>query len=489
MASSPMLVEETRDAGTVSPPTSLLRLPNELLLEIASHLAGAGLYNLALTSQRLKPIAQGELHQSIRINEYDDMSSSRIAMLARTLVHRPDLARQVIHLDLDLIRGKVRVDWIIGMFLAAESTSPARVLERMTVRLENTRIAGFILTHLENVKTLSLAPPGQGENNVGCIRELFGEGFQADLAVRDLTRVTGLAKLQQFHLRCHALEWEWCKLPCLKELRLGKDCFIGDYSTHTGSSKIETLTLDCFLDVFMWGRTPYRRHLPAFLGCLPMLTKLCIHLLNAWHEFDDIDFSTGSSFAGLINALNPIAPTLEYLCIADPENDWHNFQEYILPVSTLVQFKCLKYLEIPQVFLFRDPPNGTSLRQFLAPSIVDLTLHWTSAGAIEWLETIPGDKSYFTNLKHISLVPRPFGRPGYEKFRTFSMIPQDPYGDGYGNYKYINHGIWRQLEVLGIHVTVRYYPNENRLDEEAEEDDPFVCELVALQKVVTLNME
>ena len=106
------IVNLTRSATNT---TQLGDLPNELLLNIAKHLRNGSQYvrrcqrdlcNLTLTAKKYRPVAQEALHYSVvirapaveiragEVRVAEPLDPSRIVLLCRTLLRRPDLARK-----------------------------------------------------------------------------------------------------------------------------------------------------------------------------------------------------------------------------------------------------------------------------------------------------------------------------------------------------------------------------------------------------------
>jgi hypothetical protein len=72
-------------------PDFFMQLPDELLLNVAHHMAAPDLVNLSLVSKRLGAIAQEALHSSPQ----DISGGSNLVSLSTTLIRRSDLARKV----------------------------------------------------------------------------------------------------------------------------------------------------------------------------------------------------------------------------------------------------------------------------------------------------------------------------------------------------------------------------------------------------------
>jgi hypothetical protein len=83
-------------------PDFLMQLPDELLLNVAHHMAAPDLVNLSLVSKRLGAIAQEALHSSPQ----DISGGSNLVSLSTTLIRRSDLARKVTKLTLMVGREK-----------------------------------------------------------------------------------------------------------------------------------------------------------------------------------------------------------------------------------------------------------------------------------------------------------------------------------------------------------------------------------------------
>ncbi|KAF2117911.1 hypothetical protein BDV96DRAFT_679806 [Lophiotrema nucula] len=88
---------------------SLNRLPDELILQIASHVresdndSSSGLFNLSLVSRKLRQVAQEVLYKSLWLTQPKGHNRMRVGQLIRTMIERPDLGESVLRLRIETI--------------------------------------------------------------------------------------------------------------------------------------------------------------------------------------------------------------------------------------------------------------------------------------------------------------------------------------------------------------------------------------------------
>lgn len=119
--------KSARNNASTRSRTSLMSLPDELLLNIASYLykpkveVCTYLCDLSLVCKRMAGVAQECLYCAPKINKSVDWRDySRTTMLARTLLRRPDLAHKLQRLQFEVSTRPVEFE--TGKFASCEST-------------------------------------------------------------------------------------------------------------------------------------------------------------------------------------------------------------------------------------------------------------------------------------------------------------------------------------------------------------------------------
>ena len=198
----------------------LIKLPDELLLKIASHLEHADLYELSLSSRQIRAIAQDVIFQSpsVLVDQKSFFQvQSKIARLAETIVQRPDLARKVQHLVLQPKDCRAYInscfDRILGGMLPMHTP-----LRRRTIFREEVEVVDHILSSLSNLKSLRLdlfkkrntpkvtcitpLPP------IGCWMGVVSLALRSRLDGNSLSLITGLQNLRLLHLGGTYVPWD-----------------------------------------------------------------------------------------------------------------------------------------------------------------------------------------------------------------------------------------------------------------------------------------
>ncbi|KAF1915766.1 hypothetical protein BDU57DRAFT_573072 [Ampelomyces quisqualis] len=242
-------------------------LPAELLLLCVSFLGPLDLRQLALASSWVRPAAENALYQSPIIdNWYSSRERYRTAVprlhaFARTLLHRPDLAKKVHGLSMTTAKH----DHESNQFLNLSSDGEAfQLLERIGqesmqwhARVEDWQArlrsgqghawAGLILALLPRLTYLSIETlssvglqhlntwdPARYAHNP--LEKLFGfiapSASPECLLPLDLSFIAGLRNLEHLSLNGAELDMAWFQLPDLRSLVLGPHCTRPDILKH-----------------------------------------------------------------------------------------------------------------------------------------------------------------------------------------------------------------------------------------------------------------
>ncbi|KAH4613188.1 hypothetical protein HBH82_016570 [Parastagonospora nodorum] len=130
----------------------IFTLPDELLLDIAHCLSTPDQCELSLVSKQIGTIAQEALYCAPSI-PYRSSPPSRIAMLAEVLARNAHLACKVQELDLKPHTRHVSVE--TTLFHPWDDTV-AESMQHLTVFMKESKIVGYILKHVPNLRHLLL---------------------------------------------------------------------------------------------------------------------------------------------------------------------------------------------------------------------------------------------------------------------------------------------------------------------------------------------
>jgi len=474
---TPKPLQATPNGTVLGDETAFLTmLPDELLLNIAERLTVPDLLQMSLVSKHIGAIAQEALYRYITlpyIQRLEARCRSPIAQLAETLVQRPELARKVRGLDLCPQMEEVSVDTKVAHMFSPWNEPPEQ-LQNFRMNMLEMQVAGKLLRMLINLKSLHITSmsgvcgtSASDLNPYAYVGNLAMRLFGPWSAKGDVSELLWLRRLEVLHIWGSSVDWAWCLLPRLKTLVLGHYCPLPSLGEFAKRSMIEDLEL-YLPTTLLLAADELHPNLPRFLGHLPKLTVLCIHLCDSQWDYHHNDVfpilsqNARGSFEALATALSPLAAMLEVLTISTCYHDVPNFFDHAFPLSTLAHFKCLRFLSIPHEAIAIDPTfqPPAPLRPLLPRNLQELHISWPYLSIVQSLEEIVLFPDSFPNLSTITLWPR------------------DDRGDGYETFVYRRHRVWEELGKLDIAVNIFYDKADYRADWDDEDYDPFVINVV-----------
>ncbi|KAH9860057.1 hypothetical protein IAQ61_011841 [Plenodomus lingam] len=368
---------------------AIFRLPEELLMLVASHLSDSGtpqhLKNFSLVSRKFRPAAQETLHTfanlSVSCGCHPKVNAA--LRLLRTLFNRPDLACKV-----RLLRFRTaRKD--ISQLYKSQDFELASLRDRSLLRLqelgygkshpwwrsiENTiesAFGGLLLLQLPNLVRLDFCVKDhhRGPPSSECVTGLFGSTCPpASLAYgwRGIKHLT-LGDTQM--LKC-GLELPSLTSLDLKTVSIGTVLRLNGPGCLQGTERLRKLAMTCsiqFADRPLKADIQLSNMFDA-LGC-QQLTELTILLINDGYHLDD-ELGTQLETGYFMDQLCSVEQTLESLSITFEPWDDEGELEWVLemciePKESLKHFTALKRLTIPQEFLFVS--SSLHLGQLPAP--------------------------------------------------------------------------------------------------------------------------
>jgi hypothetical protein len=447
----------------------LFTLPDELLLIVACSLPQLDLCRPSLVSKYIGSIAREALYRSPEILYQEpeipprSHDPPRVALLATTLTCRPELAQKVSVLRLEPRSTAVPVK--LSMF-GGVCSSVAGNMENFTLTMKETEIVGYVLRLIHNLQHLHLAIVNvQGHDlrdsmaYVGSsIQHVFGNGKPE---LEDLSKLSGLIKLQSLSLSCRRLQRAWFNLRHLKKFSVSRHCDLFDNEEAVGGGyQIKELEMERATHVLTteWDHSS-PRSISHFLSHFPLLEKLVLILCNTdnfspnYATFPTILCSWAwGNFDTLLANVHPVAPIIQHLIVLECDHDHDcdpvsSFLNYVTPFTTLVYFQNLCILELHHEALICV--NGTSrapVEALLPASLEQLKIYTPQLTILGLLEGFPPLRPHFANLTTIELWPR------------------NHHGDGYEAFYYRYHGVWYQLGAVGIEVAIFWHANDYNRD-------------------------
>lgn len=448
------------------PCDSLLRLPSELLLQIAEYLCRDSLYQLTLTCSCLCKIAEDCLYREIFIPKYGGWTDKRerisIFHLNRTLSESPRLGSIVKTLDIVIDSFHVEVPVTASGILPYARTISANT----TVRIRVPFVAGSLLLSMPAVETLSIAlrygnrgyPPYNYVHD--SFQELFGKEFDPEASNSILMNALGHVKSLNFEgLQFH---WVLAKLPSLEHLTLNRSCrILPDQSPLEVSASIKSLTLPCFSSVLIRGSERYKTCAP-FLQHLPFLQTVKIPIRDVPDNIDEeglegfemVNEQRQGSFSVLLEGLKCAASTLKVIDLGlDDDQARYDFLSYALPGGPFTPFWSLKVLKAPyEALLGPEDPSGLlghpPMEDVLPESLEVLEIHCPVLRILSWLYNFLWHRDRLPRLKRIVLHCRSDRGDSYVEF-------------AYHSYP---HPVFNGFRRAGISIELRYLNGDWQCD-------------------------
>jgi hypothetical protein len=430
--------------------TTLYNLPDELLLPILDDLDSQDLDSLSKTSRRFRGIAHEALHLEVIIIR----PLSKIPVLIRSMVERPDLAGRVRTLVLPIENGPL---WpTMGWHkLVRKATRRAISQEIVNVRWENNldsrfmpACVGLLLCLLLKLEELDLS--GSYNNRVdsmytiGLLKYRGGE-HQA---------LPGLQGLRSLKISMKDLDDDWsAALPNLSSLEV--DWTLEQHQPYPMSEPTEappavsSLTINCAAHVFSPNTARYRGF-TYFISQYTGITDFKLTYTNVPDPRDHIcktfpmpmdllrDCAECSPSAhALIERLKPLWPTLLSLDITtdDPANC--DRTKSIGAVSTLRHFSSLERLSIP--FWFLSPLGRPSWHivplgqgdpvQVLPSTLQFLTIYDPDMFVFALLVQIFKNRENFPELCEIVLESRDYSATQFDEINKGCGYPLSELSD------------------------------------------------------------
>ncbi|KAH6643819.1 hypothetical protein C7974DRAFT_467578 [Boeremia exigua] len=391
------------------------RLPRELLGSIVEFVPSRDLPVVARIGWVLRDVAEKRLYAVINIDyertaflHWKDATWS----LHRTLTRRPDIARAVKEVQIQLFNKDVIVDTDTSTLFAGD-----RVLSSAAkVSLNQIFIGGqILLQHLTNVDRLCVA-----------LRQSTTQSWHP-----------GLQKLTYLEFAGAEFHWVLAKLPCLQTLRLTRPCVIlHDGAVNEVNTSLKTLSIMARLEILQENSLNYATFSP-FLAHFPSLEELEVRVYDL--EVDSMRFAQTLGFQGtelnyttLINRINVVAAHLIKLDIGVYDDDGvhdiesNNFLLEVHPGPGFQQFKALKNLVVPyQCLLGRTSSSVDTLPSpatILPASLKSLQIDCPQIHLYDWLTRVETVQEQFPYLEKIT------------------VHCQGPHGDDYAEFCFVNHG-------------------------------------------------
>ena len=445
------------------------------------------LRSLALTSRRLHPIAQEILfHAPILYDLKLDYKTSSIVNFTRTLLERPELAKHV-----RTLRINVPSDYATPSIIGPPSASAifqgsTEVVEKLKMSIQTKMYwkkeldnfyprayCGVILALIPKLEQLYLAPSIKHDSGRELLPMLFGlEEFVCDIEVAqipglrnlshlkivteapfELPRLQLLSNLRSLDLSIEPiyLENSWINspgtyLPSIRHLRL--DCQIrkiGLAHKFFDDLQIVVRMFENLEDLHLYGEPPFYDH--------------AMDLYNAgWQSWYEAQLCE-KSYSALLANLAFVAPQIQTLELPrgfwtlpnimqprsagstihiDPE-DIHTGE-----VTDFRAFSTLKHLILPKTAIAHKRLWKTTLADplFTLPSSLNrITVYGADDELWLWVDVlIQNQHPYFSILDELELI---YGEPLYPKLAPEKL----------DELKKNNEKLWNKLVTSGIKVT------------------------------------
>ena len=449
----------------------LQNLPSETIASIATYLRQHDLARFALVCSKFQAPAEDKLYQSPLLEYRYAAPAPRyntlvfLRQFAVTLLRYPRLALKV--RELTMVTAKH--DGLVGAGVDSKCIDLAsKVVDSVALtslqwaaRAQNWKErlrmgdgnawGGLILALVPRLETLSIEilsrggmaglsswDPDRFASNP--TEKLFG--FLSDSAPPeallhlDLSVLPGLRNISELRFFGKELDANWCLLPNLQWLEVGRDCTRPDILRGCADSleplarpQVSYLTMEISTGLTLSnGLDQYGALRQHFLSpsTFPKLTSLRLCLTNV--RFDGYDDENNDPewngpegvileptytglFDDLLDRLGSIAATIQCLNFHAYSDMSAGFLSFIEPATDFTRFGSLRRLIVPQELLL-GPVYGISSRshtpltadKLLPPSLQNLTLNFATVQVFDWLDEVIHHKKYLASLCSIYLV-------------------------------------------------------------------------------------
>jgi hypothetical protein len=233
--------------------SSIFELPDELLLAVAQELSVTNLLNLALTSRRLRAIAQEVLVSAPVVPRSSNIFESHIGDLLRTLLQRPDLAAFVKNISLSPSVRYIEVDFSVSIDANGRYIFVPQPIG-LNIAMWEPRMAANILDLVPNVVDLEMTPRGSSHDSKWedswvpdtILQAIFQSRTNPDGNV-DLSDTQSFSSLKSLLVQTRIFESEWPGLPKLERLHLvewTQQLISDDVLAATSATKLTHLVLN-----------------------------------------------------------------------------------------------------------------------------------------------------------------------------------------------------------------------------------------------------
>jgi hypothetical protein len=445
------------------------------------------LRSLALTSRRLRPIAQEILfHAPILYDLKLDYRTSSIVKLTRTLLERPDLAKHVRKLRIN-VPSDYATPSIEGPPIAsAVSKGSVELVDKLEISLHTKMYwkneldnfyprayCGVILALIPKLERLHLAPSIKHDSGRELLPMLFGlEDFVHDIELAqipglrnlshlkavteapfELPRLQPLSNLKSLDLSIEPIYLEnfWIDspgtyLPSIRHLRL--DCRIrkiGLAHKFFDDLQIVVRMFENLEILHLYGEPPFYDHAMDLYNagwqswyetqlCEKSYSALLANLASVAPQIHSLELPRG--FWTLPNIMRP--GSIGSMTHVDPE-DIH-----IGEVTDFRSFSTLKHLILPKTAIAHKNLWKTTLADplfTLPPSLKCITIYGADDELWPWVNLIIENRHlHFSILNKIELID---GEPLYPKSAPEKLC----------EFKIDNEKLWNTLVASGISIT------------------------------------
>ncbi|KAF1851115.1 uncharacterized protein K460DRAFT_382619 [Cucurbitaria berberidis CBS 394.84] len=363
---------------------AIYRLPEELLLQIASQLPDSAtpehLKNMCLVSSKFRPAAQEALHNVARLHVSCGChpTVNTVVKLLRTLFNRPDLASKIRTLRFRTVRKNIAKLYHEQSFdltaLRIRCLSKLKELGYTNTHpwwssINNSvesAFAGVVLVLLPNLIHLDfwVKDHHRGPPSSECISGLFG-GMTAPEAIRQGWKsVRHLTSGDTHMLKCD-IEFDGLTTLDLKTISIGTVLRLNGPGSLQGTKNLRELLLTVsiqFADRPLVEKAEIQfGDLFEALGCDSLVSLKIFHINDGYQIGDDLMTELDAGY--FIDQLRSVQTTLETLAITFESTEDETELEWMLemcarPKGSLKDFTILKRLVLPQPFLFTPESLG-----------------------------------------------------------------------------------------------------------------------------------